>query len=137
MPSGYFWTSTPSNVYGFATNWLVEFGSGAMTPGDLAYQGYNVRLVRGTLAYPKDTAPTDTECFLDWAETRLPDFLKPAKQPTQTAGTVLYRSYPATGVYFGLSGTSVVAIGGAVGPNLLTLGELGAFLPTARAGQCR
>lgn len=81
-------------------------------------------------------ATSDTECLLDWAESRVPSLLTPVHQPTQTLGTIRYRAYPSTGVYLGIDGAAVLAVGGSVGDKIVTLGATGDFLPTARAEGC-
>lgn len=96
-----------------------------------------VRLVRNALS--SATAPTtlsDTDCFLDWAEARIPSLLTP-HQTTQTAGTISYRGAYSSGIYLGVQGDSVLALGGQFGNNVTTLGTLSSFAPTARAAGCK
>lgn len=81
-------------------------------------------------------APSDTECLLDWAESRVPSVLTPANQPTLTLNNIRYRAYPNTGVYFGIDGGAVLAVGGPVGDKVVTLGAVVDYLPIARAAGC-
>ncbi|MBK6591245.1 MAG: DUF1566 domain-containing protein [Burkholderiales bacterium] len=134
-PATVFWTSSPS-VRNPDSAWQVNFQDGVNQYRSRDLAPASVRLVRGGLSSAAAVL-TDSECFFDWAEVLLPTYLRPAKQPTQTVGTLQYREYPDSGVYFGLSGTTIVAIGGQVGTSLLTLGELSTYLPSARAAQCR
>lgn len=119
--------------------WYISFNGGSSgydyRSGNDGYVSYNygVRLVRGG-----QSDLSDTDCFLDWAEAQLPNLLNPAHQPTQTAGPISYRAYTNTGVYFGLGGDSVFAMGGSVvGSNLQVVASLKQFLPTARAASCK
>jgi hypothetical protein len=136
------WWDTWSNTLNAGNSnmaWGLISSSGSLLPGErnssLVLQP--ARFVRTTQSPTTAAPPTDSECFLDWAEARLPTVLTPAHQPTQTAGSIQYRAYPATGVYFGLNGTAIVALGGPVGPNVVTLGNLSDFLPAARATSCK
>lgn len=81
-------------------------------------------------------AVSDADCIMDWAESLLPAVLSPAKQPTQSIDIYSYRAYPASGVYLGVGGAQVVAVGGLVGNQLKTLGTVADFLPLARAASC-
>ena len=64
-------------------------------------------------------ALTDTECFLDWAESQAPNLLTHARTVTQTLDTFHYRSYPSTGTFIGVnvgaSATQVFAFGDPLG----------------------
>lgn len=79
----------------------------------------------------------DADCLMDWAESLAPSLLSPAHQTTQALGTTYsFRAYPNTGVLFGVGEGNVVAIGGALGYQLRTLGTTASFLPAARAANC-
>lgn len=78
----------------------------------------------------------DANCIMDWAESLVPAVLNPAHQPTQNIDIYSYRVYPASGVYVGVGGTQVVALGGLVGNQLKMLGSVADFLPLARAASC-
>jgi hypothetical protein len=120
-------------------NYYGRLGSGTFNDSMLPVTvvGTNGQGVLNLKASAATPALSDSDCFLDWAEARLPDLLKPAHPPTQTAGTIQYRAYTATGVYAGLNGNSVLVVGGPFGSNAITVGSLSDFLPTARATSCK
>lgn len=78
---------------------------------------------------------SDTECFFNWAEKRVPEMLTPHLS-TQTADIIRYRGAYSSGVYLGVMGSSVLGMGGALGTKVVPLGEISSFLPTARAANC-
>ncbi len=129
------WTRTPvaldSNLA-----WSVYFGYGGGAH-DSRSSSYPVRLVRRVQSLAS-LPPTDINCVLNWAEARVPNLLTPPKGATLTVDTISYRAY-AGGVYVGVEGGSntVLAVGGSLGANVLTVGQLGDFLPTARAAACK
>lgn len=134
-PAYFVWSGSPNTNDGRYA-WSVSFFNGYSYPDNSHNSG--VRLVRSVQSSAPLSPSSDTDCLLDWAEARLPDLLKPAHAPTQTAGTIQYRAYSATGIYLGVDGgTSVLALGGPVGANVVTLGVLSDFLPTARAASCQ
>lgn len=90
-----------------------------------------------TTTAPVATTKTDTECLLDWVEARVPTLLTPAHQPTQTVGTISYRSYPTTGVHVGVDGKSLLAVGGSLGSEVVTVGTISNYLTMARAASCQ
>jgi hypothetical protein len=130
------WSGSP---YAYHTSlvWGVSFYRYGHSNYLERYYGYGVRLVRNALS--SATAPTplsDTDCFLDWAEARIPSLLTP-HQTTQTAGTINYRGAYSSGVYLGIQGDSVLVVSGQFGNNVSTVGTLSGFAPTARAAGCK
>lgn len=136
-PASYVWSS--SLYAGDASAaWGVYFSYGHPNNYGLRSNSLAVRLVRGNMSL-LPLPSTDINCFLGWAEARLPTVLTPAKGATMPLdATISYRSYSG-GVYVGIEGSSnaVLAIGGAFGNSLLNVGQLGDFLPTARTMSCQ
>ena len=91
----------------------------------------------GTAEITVQMAYSDTECFFNWVEMRLPKILTPAHQTTHDGGFAPYRAYSVTGVYMAVSGNSILAVGGPFGSDVAVVGLLGDYLPTARAAFCQ
>lgn len=135
--SDYFWSSSP-NAFNSSAAWAVYFPFGGASSDRYRGADLAVRLVRGKLTYQPITEPTNTECFFNWAEARLPEYLSPPNQPTLVNGNTIFRTYPDTFIALGLvNSTDVRAVGGVLGTVPLALGVLGDWLPVARAAMCR
>ncbi len=96
-------------------------------------------LSSGLMSAYAETLPSDTDCILNWAETQVPTLLQPHTGKTiSLSSDISYRVYPATGVYVGVNNTTstVLALGGTLGTNLITVGAVSDFLPTARSAGC-
>jgi len=81
------------------------------------------------------TASTDTECLLNWAQTFYPQLFSPAVMGLQLSSPYLYRYYPATNAYVGVSSTDNHVY--YQGPNQtvpMDMGEFSTFLKEAGCG---
>ncbi len=86
-------------------------------------------LVLSTLS---TTAYSDTldnaQALFAFAESAYPELLSPAAPETQEIQGFYVRHYTDTGIYLGVQGDNVYAIGGAVGPDLVTVGKIGSLI---------
>jgi hypothetical protein len=75
---------------------------------------------------------TDSECFFNWAEAKVPSVLAP-HQSTKVMGNLSYRFYPATQVYMLTEGTQALFF---IGSELKNFGPLSSFLSAAQMESC-
>lgn len=82
-------------------------------------------------------AVPDATALMDWAERTYPH-LFPGHQPNQTLAPYVFRHYPGTGNYVGVSGSAVYVLGPVAGSNTtpLYVGELAAFACQVTPGNC-
>lgn len=126
------WSATPY-VGSSLIAWEVYFGSGDTKNNDRS-TGSGVMFVRN--ADTSIVPTTDTECFFNWAEGVVPSLLTPHLM-TQTTQGIGYRGSYSSGIYLGIQGDLVLAVGGKMGNSITTLGTLSEFIPTARAAGCK
>lgn len=75
-----------------------------------------------------------TELF-DWAEATYPEHF-PGRQTDQTLAPYVFRFYPTTGNYVGLSGQSIVILGPISGGAVVEVGKLADFACLVRPALC-
>ena len=113
-------------------------GGGGSQPPSSFFDTASARADRGILgvsqaAETTSSAPvlTVTE-LLDWAERQYPE-LFPGHQADLQSSPYVYRHYPTTGNYVGVSGTDVYLLGPASGGALLFVGTMADFTPLVYA----
>lgn len=131
----------PSDAGGAATVAVVAGlmatgcgGGGSGTPGASGAQAllsdpnpaYRPELLpRATSALSKRT-PTPTE-LLDWAERQFPGLFSTAATNDTSVSGLVYRYYPGTGHYLGVSGANVLLLGPLTGGKVANVGTLQSF----------
>lgn len=81
-------------------------------------------LSSATLADTLDNA----RAVFDFAEAAYPELLSPAAPEIKEIQGFYVRHYTATGIYLGIQGDNVYAIGGAVGPDLVSVGKVSSLI---------
>lgn len=84
------------------------------------------------LVFASQSARSDTlsnaNALFEFAESTYPELLSPATAPTQTLQGFYVRFYSDTGIYLGVHGDNVWAIGGEIGQALVYVGKVGDFI---------
>jgi uncharacterized protein (DUF1800 family) len=88
-----------------------------------------------TLATANDRLPSADELFA-FAERRYAHFF-PSREANRTSGDIVYRYYPASGNYVGLSGGQVLVLGPISGGEIANVGNLQSFAETVFASAPR
>lgn len=76
---------------------------------------------------PQATATLTATALMDWAEQAYPQYFAPSAQATQTSAPYVYRFYPGTRNYLGVSGEAVYVLGPISGGLLAYVGSLADF----------
>lgn len=79
---------------------------------------------------------TAVDCLFDWAEKSYPAYLAPARAPTLAWLPYVFRAYPGSGAYLGVSAADrhLYYLGPASGGLLLDLGQAAAWSKDAQCG---
>jgi hypothetical protein len=70
----------------------------------------------------------NAQAVFDFAEAAYPELLSPAAPEIQEIQGFYVRLYTDTGIYLGVQGDNVYAIGGAVGPDLVSVGKISSLI---------
>ena len=70
----------------------------------------------------------NAQAVFDFAEAAYPDLLSPTAPVIQEIQGFYVRHYTDTGIYLGVQGDNVYAIGGAVGPDLVSVGKISSLI---------
>lgn len=70
----------------------------------------------------------NAQAVFDFAEAAYPELLSPAAPEIQELQGFYVRHYTDTNIYLGIQGDNVYAIGGAVGPDLVSVGKVGSLI---------
>jgi hypothetical protein len=70
----------------------------------------------------------NAQAVFDFAEAAYPELLSPAAPEIQEIQGFYLRPYTDTGIYLGVQGDNVYAIGGAVGPDLVSVGKISSLI---------
>jgi len=70
----------------------------------------------------------NAQAVFDFAEAAYPELLSPAAPEIQEIQGFYVRLYTDTGIYLGVQGDNVYAIGGAVGPDLVSVGKINSLI---------
>ncbi|MFT7470278.1 MAG: hypothetical protein ACI8XU_000166 [Kiritimatiellia bacterium] len=70
----------------------------------------------------------NAQAVFDFAEAAYPDLLSPAAPEIQEIQGFYVRFYSDTGIYLGVQGDNLYAIGGAVGPDLVSVGKINSLI---------
>lgn len=70
----------------------------------------------------------NAQAVFDFAEAAYPDLLSPAAPEIQEIQGFYVRQYTDTGIFLGVQGDNVYAIGGAVGPDLVSVGKVSSLI---------
>ncbi len=70
----------------------------------------------------------NAKALFDFAEAAYPELLSPAAPPIQEIQGFYVRQYTDTGIYLGVQGDNVYAVGGSVGPDLVSVGKIGSLI---------
>lgn len=70
----------------------------------------------------------NARALFDFAEANYPELLSPAAPEIEEIQGFYVRFYADTGIYLGIQGDNVYAIGGAVGPDLVSVGKLNTLI---------
>jgi hypothetical protein len=121
---------------------LVSCGGGselpALTDGTHALNAQMDRTVLASQPAPQAlaTAPVvDVDSLFNWAEGHFPQYF-PSHQATLFSSPYLYRHYPETDIYVGVDGQFVRVLGGAFGPDIVTVGVLSDFTCAVFPASC-
>lgn len=84
------------------------------------------------LSLTSTSATADTldnaRALFDFAEANYPELLSPTAPAIQEIQGFYVRQYVDTGIFLGVQGDNVYAIGGAVGPDLVYVGKIGSLI---------
>jgi len=70
----------------------------------------------------------NAQAVFDFAEAAYPELLSPAAPEIEEIQGFYVRLYTETGIYLGVQGDNVYAIGGAVGPDLVSVGKISSLI---------
>jgi hypothetical protein len=70
----------------------------------------------------------NAQAVFDFAEAAYPELLSPAAPEIEEIQGFYVRLYTDTGIYLGVQGDNVYAIGGAVGPDLVSVGKISSLI---------
>jgi hypothetical protein len=70
----------------------------------------------------------NAQAVFDFAEAAYPELLSPAATEIEEIQGFYVRLYTDTGIYLGVQGDNVYAIGGAVGPDLVSVGKISSLI---------
>lgn len=70
----------------------------------------------------------NAQAIFEFAEASYPELLSPANPEIQEIQGFYVRHYTDTNIYLGVQGDNVYAIGGAVGPDLVSVGKIGSLI---------
>ena len=70
----------------------------------------------------------NAQALFDFAEAAYPELLSPSAPEIQEIQGFYVRHYTDTGIYLGVQGDNVFAIGGAVGPDLVSVGKISSLI---------
>jgi len=91
--------------------------------------GFSFALVCSSLSMVATADTRDNAlAVFDFAEASYPDLLSPAAPEIQEIQGFYVRHYTATGIYLGVQGDNVYAVGGAVGPDLVSVGKVSSLV---------
>lgn len=86
-------------------------------------------LIYSFLIHPAFADTLDNaEALFGFAEATYPELLSPANPEIQEIQGFFVRYYSDTGIYLGVQGDNVFAVGGAVGPDLVSVGKINSLI---------
>jgi hypothetical protein len=93
---------------------------------------FSIALIFSPVIFLSSAAYADTlsnaRALFDFAEATYPELLSPPAAEIQEIQGFYVRHYTDTDIYLGVQGDNVFAIGGAVGPDLISVGKIGSLI---------